>query len=369
MSDRAFRFEVGENLRPWSRLFFVHPETCSARIEDDRLTVLFGRWSLTTPLTNIADVAITGPYTWWKVAGPAHLSLKDRGVTFATTDERGVCISFVEPVAALEPSGVLTHPNVTVTVADVDGFVKALNTARATPTRPKRPPPTTSKAPADGARRAGLVSSAASLVSWLRRSDREVQHQRRLVDRIDLPAWRTSESDDAQPFDDGVGPAFHRQYCVRIGDTEVSAAEAIGRLREDLERAVDGRLAPVTKLDGQLGKLCTGDRYLLALAGPWNAPVRVIASDDTSFRFGTLRGHLEAGVIEFRAEQLDGELSFTIESWARSGDQAMRLLYDVFGVIRVLQAELWVRMCEQFVHVSGGRQMGPVQITTERTRS
>jgi len=95
--------------------------------------------------------------------------------------------------------------------------------------------------------------------------------------------------------------------------------------RQDMERAVDGRLAPVTKLDGEMGELRTGDRYLLALAGPWNAPVRVIASDDTSFRFGTLGGHL--------------------------------------------QAELWVRMCERFIHVVDGRQIGPAQITTERTRS
>lgn len=138
MSDRVFRFEVGERIRPWSRLFFVDPETCSARIEQDQLTVLFGRWSLTTPLTNIADVVITGPYTWWKVAGPARFSLKDRGVTFATTDERGVCISFVEPVAAIEPSGVLRHPSLTVTVADVDGFVDALNEACATTQRRRR---------------------------------------------------------------------------------------------------------------------------------------------------------------------------------------------------------------------------------------
>ena len=139
--------------------------------------------------------------------------------------------------------------------------------------------------------------------------------------------------------------------------------------RQDMERAVDGRLAPVTKLDGEMGELRTGDRYLLALAGPWNAPVRVIASDDTSFRFGTLRGHLEAGVIEFRAEQTDEGLTFTVESWARNGDQAIRLLYDVLGIARILQAELWVRMCERFVHVVGGRQIGPVQISTERTRS
>jgi len=367
VSNRAFRFDVGEHLRPWSRLFFVHPEACSARIERDQLTVLFGRWSLTTPVSNIADVTVTGPYTWWKVAGPAHLSMADRGVTFATTDERGVCISFVEPVAAIEPSGVITHPSLTVTVADVDGFVGALNESRAN--RSGTSPAASSKVPVEGLRRAGLVSSAASLVSWFRRSDQEVVHRQRLVDRIDVPPRWSSESDDEQPFDDGVGPAFHREYRVRIGDSDVSATDAISRIRVDLERAIDGGLAPVTKLDGEIGEMRTGDRYLLALAGPWSAPVTVIARDDTSFRFGALRGHVEAGVIEFSAEQGDGELTFIIESWARSGDQAMWLLYDVLGIARILQAELWVRMCEQFVEVVGGRQIGPVQITTERTRS
>jgi hypothetical protein len=367
MSDRAFCFQVGEHIRPWSRLFLVHPETCSARIEHDQLSVMFGRWSLTTPLTNIADVTVTGPYTWWKVAGPAHLSLKDRGVTFATTDERGVCVSFVEPVAAIEPSGVITHPSLTLTVADVDGFVDALNEARSSQSDTSSAAP--QSAPVEGLQRAGLLSSVSSLVSWLRRSDHEVVHQRRLVDRIDVPELWRSESDDEQSIDEGVGPAFHRQYRVRIGDTDVSATDAISRLRQDLERAVDGRLAPVTKLDGEIGELSTGDRYLLGLAGPWSAPVTVTASDDTSFRFGTLHGHLEAGVIEFRVEPDEGGLSFVIESWARSGDQAMWLLYDVLGIARVLQAELWVRMCEQFVHVAGGRQIGPVQIITERTRS
>ena len=89
----------------------------------------------------------------------------------------------------------------------------------------------------------------------------------------------------------------------------------------------------------------------------------------TSFRFGTLRGHLVARVIEFRAGQTDEGLTFTVESWARNGDQAIRLMYDVLGIARILQAELWVRMCEWFIHVVGGRQIGPVQISTERARS
>ena len=78
VSSHAFRFDIGERLGPWSRLSFVHPGACSARIEHGQLSVLFGRWSLTTPVSNIADVTVTGPYTWRKAAGPAHLSVADR---------------------------------------------------------------------------------------------------------------------------------------------------------------------------------------------------------------------------------------------------------------------------------------------------
>jgi len=95
-------------------------------IGDDRLTIRFGLWRLETPTSNIEDVAITGPYRWWKVAGPPHLSFRDRGLTFATASDRGVCISFHEPVAAIDPGGVIRHPGVTVTVDDPDHLADVL---------------------------------------------------------------------------------------------------------------------------------------------------------------------------------------------------------------------------------------------------
>ena len=68
----------------------------------------------------------SGPYSWWRTAGPARLSLRDRGITFATNGERGLCISFREPVKAIEPFGIVRHPGVTVTVADVQGLKESL---------------------------------------------------------------------------------------------------------------------------------------------------------------------------------------------------------------------------------------------------
>ena len=90
------------------------------------MAVRFGPWSMDVARDNIADVAVTGPYQFVKTAGPARLSFADRGVTFATNGDRGVCIALRSPVPAIEPIGVLRHPGITVTVADCEGLAEAL---------------------------------------------------------------------------------------------------------------------------------------------------------------------------------------------------------------------------------------------------
>jgi hypothetical protein len=91
------------------------------------LYVRFGLWALRTPLSNVVDTSVTGPFALPKTIGPPHLSLSDRGLTFATSSDVGLCISFAEPVAAIEPLGVLRHPALTVTVADVHGLAEMLD--------------------------------------------------------------------------------------------------------------------------------------------------------------------------------------------------------------------------------------------------
>jgi hypothetical protein len=91
-----------------------------------------------TPLTNIADASITGPYALWKTAGPARLAITDRGLTFATNGDRGTLILFETPVRGLDPLGIVRHPELTVTVADVDGLADLLRarlTSRKQPSR------------------------------------------------------------------------------------------------------------------------------------------------------------------------------------------------------------------------------------------
>ncbi len=104
----------------------ITPGTTGVDVEDGRLLTRFGLWRVSTPLANVEGTEVTGPYRALKTIGPAHLSLADRGLTFATNTRRGLCIRFREPVAGIEPTGRLRHPGLTVTVADVGGLAAAL---------------------------------------------------------------------------------------------------------------------------------------------------------------------------------------------------------------------------------------------------
>jgi hypothetical protein len=121
-----YRFLFDRALVPLSAAAGVLPMTASLTLDDDSLVVRFGPWSLRTSRDNIAGCEVTGPYKPWRVAGPPHLSLKDRGITFATSTKAGACIRFHEPVQGLLPTGVLRHPSATVTVTDPHDLCRRL---------------------------------------------------------------------------------------------------------------------------------------------------------------------------------------------------------------------------------------------------
>ncbi len=126
VTDRRFEFRFTLPYRLAGLPFGVRPSTCKVRAGAGRLLARFGPWRFETAIDNIADVSVTGPYGFVKTAGPAHLSLADRGLTFAPNADRGVCLVMREPVAGIEPFGLLRHPSLTVTVADCDGLVHAV---------------------------------------------------------------------------------------------------------------------------------------------------------------------------------------------------------------------------------------------------
>jgi hypothetical protein len=129
MSDQRFDFRFTAPYRLAALPFGIRPSTAEVLCGNGSMRARFGIWRLHTSLDNIDEVTITGPYAFVKTAGPAHLSLSDRGLTFASNGERGVCIRFRTPVAGIEPTGLLRHPSLTVTVADCDGLADALRRA------------------------------------------------------------------------------------------------------------------------------------------------------------------------------------------------------------------------------------------------
>jgi hypothetical protein len=124
MAEFPFRFDP--TYRRLAAPFGVRPSNAVVVVADDDLDARFGPWRVRTSLDNVTGSVRTGPYQRLKTAGPAHLSLADRGLTFATNPEAGLCIQFGSPVRGIDPVGAIRHPGLTVTVADLDGLQQAL---------------------------------------------------------------------------------------------------------------------------------------------------------------------------------------------------------------------------------------------------
>jgi hypothetical protein len=123
---QRFEFRFDGAVGAVAHAFTATRERAYVEVGEAHLMVRFGPWTMTTPLSNIAEVVESGPYDVWKVIGPPRLSMADRGITFATNSERGVCIRFFDPIAGIEPTGRVLHPGMTVTVAEPDALVVAL---------------------------------------------------------------------------------------------------------------------------------------------------------------------------------------------------------------------------------------------------
>jgi uncharacterized protein (UPF0548 family) len=163
---------------------------------------------------------------------------------------------------------------------------------------------------------------------------------------------------------DGAGPLVHRIYRTQIVGSAATPAELMERIVADLDRVAPSEFATFQKIEGDEGRFRTGDEYVVRMPGPWDGPVRVVATDSTSFRLATLPGHLEAGQIEFRAGADHRSLGFEIESWARSGGRLSDLLYTHLRISKEVQLHMWSSVLRRVVELAGGRMEGGIVITT-----
>lgn len=164
----------------------------------------------------------------------------------------------------------------------------------------------------------------------------------------------------------GSGAAFRRLFRVRIERPLLSADELMSIVLADPNVACPLEIGRFERELDDFRPIGVGEEMRVRLPGPWNGPVRVIAVSDRSFRLATLRGHMEAGEIEFRARDEGDQLVFEIESWARSSDRVFDLLYDRLGIARELQLDMWAFFLERVAQASGGAAVHGIEVHTVR---
>lgn len=113
-----FEFAWDTRYRLAAAAFGVRPSNAWVEVDATELRVHFGLWRLRTTLANIASTEHTGDFAFLKTAGPPHLSLVDRGITFATNARSALCVTLHQPVRGIEPTGRILHPGLTLTVDD-----------------------------------------------------------------------------------------------------------------------------------------------------------------------------------------------------------------------------------------------------------
>ncbi|NSC20083.1 DUF1990 family protein [Streptomyces albus subsp. chlorinus] len=163
---------------------------------------------------------------------------------------------------------------------------------------------------------------------------------------------------------DGVGPMFHRRFSVRVRGAWMSADALIAAIAANPNAPAPSTVAVFHKTHGAQGPARVGDEYRVQMPGPWDGPVRVLHRDPVTIRLGTLRGHLEAGQIQFTARDEGDELHFHVEAWSRAGDRWADLLYSRLRVAKEIQFNMWVHFVLGAAALSGGRPQGGVTIET-----
>ncbi len=163
--------------------------------------------------------------------------------------------------------------------------------------------------------------------------------------------------------EDGAGPLNHRVYRAHIVGSNLSASDLLDHFRTDPNAFSPTSFAVFDPDPGPAG-MRVGDELTVRLPGPWDGPVVVAESDEGRVRFETREGHMEAGWIEFTSMAKNGETIFQIESLARSGDAVFDTLYHSVKLGRLVQTEMWIRVLEAAMAISGGRLRGRPTVET-----
>ncbi|MEU0602806.1 DUF1990 domain-containing protein [Streptomyces sp. NPDC006393] len=185
-------------------------------------------------------------------------------------------------------------------------------------------------------------------------------------DETDLPPRLPPGALDSrvQLAQDGCGPLFHRLFRVRIADADIGPGRLLEWICCDFKRFVPSEVVDIHTGELREHGLDVADELLVEMPGPWNGPVKVVHRGVDRLHLVTLRGHMEAGQVQFRAREDDGLLVFEIELWACPSNRLVHLLYSHLRLAKEIQLNMWVRFCLSAASMSGGRPVDGVHIRT-----
>ncbi len=164
--------------------------------------------------------------------------------------------------------------------------------------------------------------------------------------------------DQVQLEGEGFGKLLGRHYEINFR-SDLDPVALMRLVHQNVAWLSPDALANFEKTAGSQWALRVGDEFEITILGPWNGRVRVIAVDDTSFSFMTLKRHPEAGRIRFAAAKAgQNQLRFTIDSWARSRDAVVGTAYALGG--KSVQTTTWQTFLERVVLLARGQPIGEV---------
>lgn len=122
MTPPRFPFRLGRRSRPILRVFGIRDsDDAYVWLGEHDFVARFGRFEVTTPISNITSWRIEGPWRWITSIG-VRMSIRHRDLTFGGSPRGGVRVDFRDPVTV----GPFHPPALYVTVEDLEGLGAAL---------------------------------------------------------------------------------------------------------------------------------------------------------------------------------------------------------------------------------------------------
>ena len=160
----------------------------------------------------------------------------------------------------------------------------------------------------------------------------------------------------------GVGEVMERRYRVHIRGSDQDAAALLTAVARRFVQLMPSVTADAGTEPASNTVLRPGAMVSIAMPLRGHTQVRVEASTPTCITCATLAGHVLAGMVRFRTEDVDDGVVFEVHTVDHAGSRLDRIALALGG----LQVKQWTwrRFVKDVVRSSGGRAHGGITQTS-----